>query len=67
MVQAGIKKAREIPREDAIRRAENSRRSNRKEEGGCQHRLITEFDRRTGPRLRQVLEDTYKQMVDRDQ
>ena len=29
--------------------------------------MIVEYDRRTGPKLREVLEDNYKQMVERDQ
>ena len=67
VVEAGIKKVREMSREEALQRAEKGRKSKMEDKGGRQHRLITEFDRRTGPRLKQVLEDNYNQMVDRDQ
>ena len=66
VVEAGIKKAREMTREEALQRAQKNRKSNRDENAGRQHRFITEFDRRTGPRLKQVLEDNYNQLVDRD-
>ena len=54
VVRVGIEKARAIPREEAIKRAERSRKGNKGEEGGRQHRLIVEYDR-TGPKLREVL------------
>ena len=55
-----------MTREEALRSAERGRGTG--EEGGPrQHRLIVEYDRRTGPMLREVLENNYNQTVDRDQ
>lgn len=66
IVKAGIEKAKAVTREEALHRAEIRRRG--KKEGEVrQHRLIMEYDQRTGPMLREVLEENYKQMVDRDQ
>ena len=63
-MRAGINKARAMTREEALKRAEKGR--GKGDEGGPrQHRLIVEYDRKTGPMLRKVLENNYNQMVDR--
>ena len=64
IVQVGINKARAVPRETALKRVEKNMGEG---EGGRQHRLIVEYDRRRGPLLREVLEDKYNQMIERDQ
>ena len=50
-------------RADALKRVEKQQG----EEGVRQHRLITEYDRRSSPALGGILEDNYHQMVSKDQ
>jgi ribosome modulation factor len=64
VVMAGIQRAREVVRSEALRRVEKRRVEG--EEGGRQHRLITEFDRRSSPALRQVLQNNYEAACNRD-
>ena len=62
VIQAGIARARAVPREEALKKVEK-----RQEGGGRQHRLVVEYDRRSSPALVTVLEANYQQMVGKDQ
>ena len=63
VIEAGIARAKVVDRADALKRVEKQQG----EEGGRQHRLITEYDRRSSPALGGILDSNYHQMVSRDQ
>lgn len=63
VVEAGIRRAREVPRSEALKKAE---RRKDQEEDGRQHRLIVEFDRRSSPALGQILKNNYEAACNRD-
>ena len=64
VIEAGITRAREVPRLEALKKVE------RKEEGeageGRQHHLIVEYDRRSSPALGQILKNNYEAACNRD-
>ena len=64
VIEAGIQRARLVPRSEALKKVE-------KGAGGPgdvarQHRLIVEFDRRSSPALGQVLKNNYEAAAQRD-
>ena len=61
MILAGISKARQVSREEALKKVDRVNNKDR------QHRLVVEYDRRSGPLLSTVLQTNYNQMVARDQ
>ena len=61
-IKDGISKAKAITRENALKKVDK-----KVYEGGRQHRLVTEFDRRTSQALSGILTAKYDQMVLRDQ
>ena len=61
VIAAGIARARAVPRLEALQKVERVEGG-----GGRQHRLITEYDRRSSPALAGVLKSNYEQMVARD-
>ena len=62
VIQAGIERARAVPREEALKKV-----GKKQEKEGRQHRMVVEYDRRSSPALASVLETNYQQMVGRDQ
>ena len=62
VIKAGIAKAREVPREEALRKVVKQKRP-----GDRQHRLVTEYDRRSSPALAGILQSNHQQMLSRDQ
>jgi hypothetical protein len=62
VIAAGIAKARALLRLEAMKEVERAEGG-----GGRQHRLVTEYDRRSSPALAGVLRANYEQMVARDQ
>ena len=60
VIQAGINRAREVTREEALRKVV------RPPEVGRQHRLVVTYDRRSSPALGSVLKNNYEQMVRQD-
>ena len=64
IVEAGIRKAREGPRLEALKKVE--RGEGREAEGGRQHHLIVTYDRRSSPALGQILRSNYNQACARD-
>ena len=64
IVEAGIRKAREVPRLEALKKVE--RREGREAEGDRQHHLIVTYDRRSSPALGQILRSNYNQACARD-
>ena len=56
-VDAGIRRAKEVPRDQALEKVE--RPVGGQEEDGRQHRLVVEFDRRSCPALGQILRNNY--------
>ena len=63
MIDAGIERARRVERSEALKKVEKKPEGN---EEGRQHRLIVEYDRRTGPALRQTLHNNYEAAANRD-
>jgi hypothetical protein len=61
VIQAGIARARAVPRAEALKKVE------RPQEPGRQHRLVVTYDRRSSPALGSILENNYQQMVAQDQ
>ena len=61
-IKDGINRAKAITREDALRKVDK-----KEDEGGRQHRLVTEFDRRTSQALVGILTANYDQVIRRDQ
>ena len=61
-IENGVNRAKAIKREDALRKVDK-----KESEGGRQHRLVTEFDRRTSQTLGGILTANYNQMAVRDQ
>jgi hypothetical protein len=61
VIQAGIARARAVPRAEALKKVE------RPQEPGRQHRLVITYDRRSSPALGPILEENYQQMVAQDQ
>ena len=61
-IENGVNRAKAIKREDALRKVDK-----KESEGGRQHRLVTEFDRRTSQALGGILTANYDQMAVRDQ
>ena len=55
VIEAGIARAKAVERADALKRVEKQHG----EEGGRQHRLITEYDRRSSPALGGILDSNY--------
>ena len=66
IVMAGINKAKAMTRKEALKSAERGR-GWKKEKGPRQHRLIIEYDRRTGHIFKEALENNYRQMIEEDQ
>ena len=62
VIDAGISRARAVPREDALKKV-----TRKQDELGRQHRLIVEWDHRSSPALAGILRNNYEQMVNRDQ
>ena len=62
-VDAGIRRAREVPRREALKKVE---RGGGESVEGRQHRLIVEFDRRSSPALAQVLKNNFEAACNRD-
>jgi hypothetical protein len=62
VIEAGISKAKAVPRDEALRKVVRQQGG-----GGRRHRLVTEFDRRSSPALVGILKANYEQMKDRDQ
>ena len=65
VVEAGIRRAREVPRLEALKRVERKEKVEQGE-GGRQHHLIVEYDRRSSPALGQVLKNNYEAACTRD-
>ena len=63
-VYAGILRAKEVPRDQALERVE--RPVGGQEEDGRQHRLVVDFDRRSCPALGQILRNNYEAACSRD-
>ena len=63
-VDAGIQRAKEVPRDQALEKVERPLAG--QEEGGRQHRLVVEFDRRSCPALGQILRNNYEAACSRD-
>ena len=63
-VEAGINRARMIPRVEALKKVE--RKGKEGELDGRQHRLIVEFDRRSSPALGKILKNNYEGACQRD-
>ena len=63
VVEAGIDRARQVERREALKKVERVRDQG---EGGRQHRLIVEFDRRTSPALGQILKNNFEGASARD-
>ena len=63
IVEAGIRRAREVERTEALKKVE--RRSGGETEGR-QHHLIVEYDRRSSPALGQILRNNYEAACNRD-
>ena len=63
MVQAGIQRAREVPRNVAL---EKVNKNDKSEENGRQHRLIVQYDRRSSPALGTILRNNYEAACNRD-
>ena len=62
VIKEGIDKARAVPRNEALRKVD--KRGG--DEGGRQHRLVTEYDRRSSHALGGILSANFSQMVSRD-
>ena len=62
-VDAGIRKAREVPRQEALKKVE---RKGGESDEGRQHRLIVEYDRRSSPALAQILKNNFEASCNRD-
>ena len=67
-VDAGILRAKEEPRDQTLERVERPMVGQGVEglEGGRQHRLVVEFDRRSCPALGQILRNNYEAACSRD-
>ena len=63
VIDAGIERGRRVQRSEALKKVEKKPEGN---EEGRQHRLIVEYDRRTGPALRQTLHNNYEAAANRD-
>ena len=63
IVEAGVRRAREVNRIDALKKVE---RSEGGEIEGRQHHLIVEYDRRSSPALGQILKNNYEAACSRD-
>ena len=62
VITSGIEKAKAVPREEAIKKvAKQQSREAR------QHRLVTEYDRRSSPALASILKSNHQEMINRDQ
>ena len=64
VIEAGIARAREVPRSEALKKVE--KKTEVVEPGGRQHRLIVQYDRRSSPALGQILRNNYEAAVNRD-
>ena len=62
VITAGIAKAKAVPRKEALNKVKKLQGSNSR-----QHRLVTEYDRRSSPAIASVLKVNYEQLVRRDQ
>ena len=58
VVEAGIQRARDIPRGVALEKSVRQEPSV-EEESGRQHRLVTQYDRRSSPALSQILKNNH--------
>ena len=64
VVEAGIRRAREVPRLEALKKVD--RGGGGEAEEGRQHHLIVEYDRRSCPALGQILRSNYQAACSRD-
>ena len=62
IIDAGIQRAREVPRSEALKKVEKVDRS----EDSRQHRLIVEYDRRSSPALGEILRNNHEAACQRD-
>ena len=65
VIEAGIRKAREVPRSEALKKVEKRGREGERE-GGRQHHLVVEYDRRSSPALGQILKSNFHSACNRD-
>ena len=61
MIIAGIAKAKAVQRGDALKKVVKDQQDECR-----QHRLIVEYDRRSSPPVKEILESNYMGMVARD-